>query len=262
MRRPPLTAVLALTLAAGALPAVTACSGRYLDMDEEGARTPAASSAAPGRSTPAAPGTTPALTAAQAQAVLVTEADLGPAWTPTRGAATWRDGMLKTTGAPADCARFLNALYADELLGSPARAVTGLDNTDTGAQLRYQVAAEPRADVDRTLAWLATLPGTCARFTATTGRGVAQDVQVSEAALPVVGDARQGLRVTVTAPPADGAEEPVVLTLDVAVVRQGDDAFTLTNGGLADVPSDATQVAVQLGALRLAEVRKQGRAQV
>jgi hypothetical protein len=54
----------------------------------------------------------------------------------------------------------------------------------------------------------------------------------------------------------------VVLTLDVAVVRQGDDAFTLTNGGLADVPSDATQVAVQLGALRLAEVRKQGRAQV
>ncbi|MEU3843484.1 hypothetical protein AB0E88_26010 [Streptomyces sp. NPDC028635] len=260
MPRPPVPAALALTLAAGTLLTATACSGRYLDMEEAPTGTPTTSSAP--RTAPASPTTTPALTTAQAQAVLVTESDLGPAWTPTRGAATWRDGMLKTTGAPGDCARFLDALYADELLGSPARAVVGLDNTDTGAQMRYQVSAQPPADVDRTLAWLATVPQTCAHFTATTGRGVAQDVQISAASLPPVGDARQGLRVTVTAPPAEGTEDPTVLTLDVAVVRQGPDAFTLTNGGLSDVPSDATQVAVQLGALRLAEVRKQGRAQV
>ncbi|POX56769.1 hypothetical protein C3489_02980 [Streptomyces sp. Ru71] len=257
----PQAALLLVPLALGTLLTATSCSARYLDMDEGGDGTPTAS-ATPTRTAPASTGAAPALTAAQAQAVLVTDADLGPAWVPTRGAATWRDGMLKTTGAPADCARLLDALYADELLGSPARATTGLDNTDTDAQLRYQVTARPRADVDRTLVWLATVPRTCAHFTATTALGVAQDVQVTDTALPVVGDARQGLRVTVTAPPADGAEEPTVLTLDVAVVRQGDDAFTLTNGGLTDVPSDATQVAVQLGALRLAEVRKQGRAQV
>ncbi|MFF9814449.1 hypothetical protein [Streptomyces sp. NPDC014006] len=259
MPRPPLPA--ALTLAAATLLTATACSGRYLDMEEGPTSTPTTASSA-ARSSPASPTTAPALTAAQAQAVLITYTDLGPGWTPTQGAATWRDGMLKTTGAPGDCARFLDALYSDALLGSPARALVGLDNTDTGAQLRYQVSAQPRADVDRTLAWLATVPQRCAHFTATTARGVAQDVQISTASLPPVGDARESLRVTVTAPPAQDTEEPTVLTLDVAAVRQGTDAFTLTNGGLSGVPSDATQAAVQLGALRLAEVRKQGRAQV
>jgi len=220
--------------------------------------TPTIAKSPSAKPSPQAPGV---LSEAQARAALLTVADLGAPWTATRGAATWRDGVLKATSAAPECARFLDALYADELLGAPARAVVGLDDADTDAQLRFQVTAQrPVAEVDRALAWLRTIPQVCARFTATSPENVVQDVMVTEAPLPEVGDVRQGLHVTLTSHNEDG--EPSTLTLDVAAVRVGDDAYTLTNGGLGDVANEATQIAVQLGALRLADVRKQGRVQV
>ncbi|WP_330458913.1 hypothetical protein OIB37_19665 [Streptomyces sp. NBC_00820] len=201
------------------------------------------------------------LTDAQAQAALLTETDLGAPWAATRGAATWRDGLLKATTEAGDCQPLLDALYTDELLGGPSRVAVGLDDADTDAQLRYQIGARRPADVDTTLDWLRTMPAKCARFTATTELGLTEDVQVTDAPLPEVGDVRQGLRVTLAAVSTEGEDE-AFLTLDVAAVRVGEDAFALTNGGLGDVPNDATQAAVQIGALRLADVRRQGRAQV
>ncbi|MGW2742600.1 hypothetical protein [Streptomyces sp. NPDC001450] len=200
------------------------------------------------------------LTDDQARAALITETDLGAPWSATRGAATWRDGLLKATTTAGECQGLLDALYSDELLGAPARVAVGLDDDDTAAQLRYQIAARRPSDVDAALKWLQTMPVQCARFTATTENGLVEDVQVQDAPLPEVGDVRQGLHVTVATTTADN--EDVFLTMDLAAVRVGEDAFALTNAGLGDVPNDATQLAVQIGALRLADVRKQGRAQV
>ncbi|MFE4665446.1 hypothetical protein ACFRI7_05935 [Streptomyces sp. NPDC056716] len=214
---------------------------------------------------PAAPATTPALTDAQAQAALVTDADLGEPWTPTQGAATWRDGFLKATATAPDCHRLLDALYADDLLGSPARAAIGLDDEYDDAQLRYRISTRPPADVDRALAWLKGLPRTCGTFKAVGPRREPVMVTVADAPLPEAGDARQGLRVTLTRG-GEGDEgeggEPVTLTLDVAAVRVGDDALTVTNGGLGEILDDSTWAAVELGAERLTQVRKQGRVQV
>ncbi|MFC9926875.1 hypothetical protein [Streptomyces sp. NPDC127190] len=200
------------------------------------------------------------LTDEQAQAALLTQTDLGAPWTATRGAATWRDALLKATTAAGACQKFLDALYADELLGGPAQAAVGLDDADTDAQLRYAIAARRPSDVDAALAWLSTMPVQCARFTATTQTGITEDVQIGAAALPEVGDARQGLRVSLAAMTRDGQQ--ALLTMDVAAVRVGQDSFTLTNGGLGDIGNDATQAAVQIGALRLADVRRQGHAEV
>lgn len=223
------------------------------------ARGQAASSAA--APSPAAPAARP-LTAAQAQNALVTPADLGPLWAPTQGAATWRDGVLKATTDAADCRRLLDALYTDDLFGTPApvSAVAGLDDSLDQAQLRYQVLALDAGDVRRTLDWMRTLPQKCGRFTAVTQHGAVQSVQVVDAHLPAVGDARQGLRVTLTAQTPDG--EPTVLTLDVAAVRAGEDTIAVTDGGLGDVSPDVTKAAVQTGVRRLADVRTQGGAQV
>ncbi|MEW2623901.1 hypothetical protein [Streptomyces sp. NPDC048106] len=215
---------------------------------------PAQSSRAPARSD----GST--LTDAQAQAALIGQSDLGASWTATRGAATWRDGMLKASTSAGECQKLLDALYSDQLLGGPARVAVGLDDADTGAQLRYQIGARRPSDVDATLKWLRTMPANCARFTATTQQDLQEDVQVTELALPEVGDARQGLHVTVSA--TDSDDQDLRLTLDVATVRIAGDAFAFTNGGLGDVANDTTQAAVQVGALRLADVRRQGRLDV
>ncbi|MFD8820131.1 hypothetical protein ACFV23_53800 [Streptomyces sp. NPDC059627] len=176
--------------------------------------------------------------------------------------ATWRDGLLKAATGQADCQRLLEALYTDELLGAPAgpQAVTSLDDGDDAAQLRYQVDASRSADIDRTLAWLRTLPGTCRQFTAQTTAAGTEAVQVTDAALQGFGDARQGLRVTLTAQPSADAD-PTTLTLDVAVVRVGDDAIVLTAGALGTLPDDTTEQALDIGVQRLAQVREQGRAQ-
>lgn len=243
----------------GALLSASACIGPAAEGAPHAPLTTASSAAATVRGTATA--TPAALTEAQARDALITDTDLGAPWVPTRGAATWRDGLLKAKASSGECQRFLDALYADELLGAPGRAVTGLDDADTEAQLRYQVSGSSATEVDRALAWLRTMPQTCGRFTATTVHDTVLDVQVSDAPLPEAGDVRQGLHVTLTDWSAEGGE-PLVLTLDVAAVRVGMDAFTFTNGGMGDVRNDATQAAVQLGVQRLTAVRKQERAQV
>ncbi|MGW1211598.1 hypothetical protein ACWD5F_18415 [Streptomyces sp. NPDC002499] len=263
MPRPPARVLVASALSAGTLLTASACLSTPPQAHAPLPTIP--SSAPPTSASPSAPAaaTTPGgLTTAQAQAALVTEADLGDPWAPTQGAATWRDALLKATTNAPDCRRLLDALYADDLFGAGAepRAVTGLDDTMDEAQLRYQVLALPPAEVDRTLAWLKSLPQKCARFTAVTERGTVQTVQVTEAALPEVGDTRQGLRVTLTSETPDG--DPTVLTLDVAAARTGDDTIAVTNGGLGEVSPDITNATLEVGAQRLADVRKQGRAQV
>jgi hypothetical protein len=202
------------------------------------------------------------LTEAQAQAALITDADLEEPWGPTRGASTWRDGLLKATTENPDCQRLLDALYTEEVFGTPAgpRATAAFDDADTDAQVRYQVAAHPPADVDRTLAWLKSLPGKCGEFTATTSRGGVQAVQVSDMRLPSVGDARQALRVTLAGETEEG--ELTYLTIDLAAVRVGEEAITLTNAGLGEVYEEVTQQTAELGAQRLTEITKQGRAQI
>ncbi|MDH6703116.1 MULTISPECIES: hypothetical protein [Streptomyces] len=249
-------------LAATALPTTAGCSaGPPAGGPAREGRAHASPAPSARSSAPAAPAAG-ALTDAQAHAALVTPADLGDPWTPTQGAATWRDSMLKATADAPDCRRLLDALYTDDLFDAApgTRAVIGLDDSMDEAQLRYQVLALPRADVDRTLAWLKALPGRCRHFTAKGAGGATHTVEVTEAKLPDVGDARQGLRVTLTGPA--GQDDAQVLTLDVAAVRVGDDTITVTDGGLGDVSADVTGAVAQLGTQRLAEVRKQGRVQI
>ncbi|MFF3328596.1 hypothetical protein ACFYWX_03390 [Streptomyces sp. NPDC002888] len=255
MTRPPArAAVVPSALALTALLTVAACSAA-------GSGTaPAAAPASPAATAPS-PAGAPTLTDAQAQAALITAGDLGEPWTPTQGAATWRDGLLKASADVPECGRLLDALYAEELFGPDARilAVAGLDDDWYQAQLHYQVVTHPPAEVDRTLAWLRTLPRSCGEFRAKAAGGRVQDGTVTEAALPKVGDARQGLRITLT---SETADETTQLTLYVAAVRVGDDTITVTNGGVGEIFDSVTQAAVEIGAQRVAEVRKRGRVQV
>ncbi|MET8943331.1 hypothetical protein ABZX30_07020 [Streptomyces sp. NPDC004542] len=252
-RRPTAAAV----VTAATLLTASACLARA----PEQARDPLAAS---DPTDPNASSPPPGLTETQARAALIGEADLGAPWKPSEGAATWRDGMLKaTTNAAPDCQRLLEALYTEELLGPPSgsRVVAALDDGDDQAQLRYQIAAHPPADVDRVLAWLRTLPGTCGEFQATTTRSGVEAVQVAELALPTVGDARQGLRVTLTGE-TDMAGNTPVLTLEVAAVRVADETIVLTDGALGAVPpQDSTRRALDVGAQRLTQIRDQARAQ-
>ncbi|MFE7275588.1 hypothetical protein [Streptomyces sp. NPDC057623] len=261
MPRPPARAVVAVVLLAGTLLTAPACDsiaglGRPVSA-------PRGSASAASPSASATPAAAPTLTESQARAALVSEADLGEPWVATEGFATWRESMLKasTESADAECGKLLDALYAEELLGPDAttRASVGLDDPADEAQLRYQVVAHRPDAVDRTLAWLGRMPQECGRFTATAGGGE-MAVEVTEAEMPEVGDARQGLRVVLSA--VSEYEDAPVLTLHVAAVRVDDDAIVLTNGGLFDVPADATWAAVELGAHRLTEVHKRGRAEI
>ncbi|WP_241965666.1 hypothetical protein, partial [Streptomyces sp. MH60] len=243
-----------------------------------------AGTAPPAARSPAAlasPGLPPVLTRGQARAALITAADLGETWEPTRGAATWRDELLKATAGRSDCRRLLDVLYTEDLFGADAaiapRAAAALDDADGGAQLHYRVTSYRAADLDRTLAWLGTLPDTCGHFAArAAAHGTTRGVRVTELPLPDAGDARRGLRVTVgdTAPDdgtddrTDDGTDPAadtrggVLTVDLVAVRVGDDAISLTNGTLGEPADDATRTSVEIGTGRLTEARRQGRAQV
>ncbi|MFI6335995.1 hypothetical protein [Streptomyces sp. NPDC050535] len=248
-RRP--SRVLASALTAGVLVSASACSS--VQGVEPTNERPTVSSAAP--SSPAAKATS-SLTVTQARDALLGPAELGERWSATQGGATWRDGLLKGRTDTPDCQRLLDGLYAEDLLGEPkgVGAVVGLDESDTAAQLRYQVAAYGGpAEVDAKMAWLRTLPVKCAEFTSTDVRGGRQTVRVEPAALPGVGDAREGLRMTVSAE-GDLYGETPTLTLDFAAVRVGDRAVTLTNGGLGGAEKDFTAQAVQLGTQRLHDV--------
>ncbi|WP_326753621.1 hypothetical protein OH738_20800 [Streptomyces hirsutus] len=258
-------ALLASVLSVSALLTTAACS--VLGNDTAGPAAPASATASSSAATPAAEQSSsatsePGLSEEQLRAALITETDLGQPWIPTRGVAIWRDGLLKSSTKNADCRRLLDVLYTEELFGTPAgpRAVVALDDAYSGAQLRYQVAAYRPADVDRTLKWLGGLPKKCGEFTATAKKDGVQKVEVDALKLPETGDARQALRVTMTGETPD--HQLTRLTLDVAVVRVGEDTITLTNGGFGDVASELVQVVVEFGVNRLTEIQKQGRVRV
>ncbi|WP_234048340.1 hypothetical protein [Streptomyces liliifuscus] len=251
--------VLALVpaLAAAALLTTAGCSAGDGAGSGAAPKADAAVSASPvaGQAPSPSPSVTvaPTLTEAQVKSALISGKDLGEDWKPTQGGATWRDALLKGRTDIPDCQRLLDGLYAEDLLGEPAgaRAVRGLDDTDDGAQVRYQVGAYDRAALDASLAWLKAVPGKCGQFTAADVRGGELTVQVTATSLPGVGEARENLRVRVY---GESGDAPAVLTLDFAAVRVGDSALSLTNGGLDGVDANSTRQAAQLGTQRLQDV--------
>jgi hypothetical protein len=261
--RPPFPVrFLSSALAAGALLTASACA------DDDGGSQAADASASPVTERSAAalaaksPSVSGSLTEAGARAALVTEGDLEDDWTKVSDAASWRDKLLvgkvdladfltaKTEAA--DCQRLLDGLYGEDLLGKPAgtSALEGFEQDDS--RLLYQVASYDRAALDASLNWLKSLPSTCDEFTATDSAGGKRTVQVTGASVPKEGDARQGLHVTVQGTAADA---PATLTLDIAVVRVGDDAITVTAGGLNGGEDESVEQAVRQGTQRLEDVR-------
>ncbi|MFF6911345.1 hypothetical protein [Streptomyces sp. NPDC012466] len=258
-RRPSrLVRVLSPALAASTLLATAACSD---DGGTDGARVPGvtASQAAAQRQTPSPTAT---LSTDGARTALITEADIEDDWTQVKDteAKSWHDSLLIGTvdvsdfltakAQAADCRRLLDSLFDDDLLGRPSGAseLRGFQQGDS--RLLYQVASYDRTDPQDSLTWMATLPEKCDQFTVTDGKEQ-RTVQVIGISLPKVGDARQGLRVTVRG--STGGDE-ATLTLDVAAVRVGNDAITVTAGGLDGDENDSVQQAVQQGTQRLKDV--------
>jgi hypothetical protein len=267
--------VLASFFAAGTLLTCAACSGGG---DSSGgsaghesasdvaasplaAEPPLASPRTGKSASPSAARSAAVLTRAGARSALITEADLEDGWTQVKGAAGWGDKLvvgrvdvadfLTAKTNVADCQKLLDALYDDTLLGKPsgASALTGFEQNES--RLLYQVAAYDRAKLGTSLNWLKTLPVKCDQFTATDSKGGHRTVQVIEDPVPSVGDARQGLQVTVT---GTSGTQPVTLTLQLAVVRVGTDAITVTSGGLDGTEADTTKAAVQHGTADLKDV--------
>ncbi|MEU3660427.1 hypothetical protein AB0E77_11820 [Streptomyces sp. NPDC032940] len=267
--------LLASALAAGALLTATACSddgggpGAASDTAaEEAAR--AASPAVERDAVRAAPTDSPtasataspsALTESGAKAALITEADVEDDWTQVQDADKWHDSMLvgkvdvsdflTAQADAAQCQQLLDRLYSGDLLGKPsgASALTGFEQGDS--RLLEQVAAYNRTQLDTSLKWMNALPQTCDQFTATDDAGGKRTVQVTEASVPKVGDARAGVHVTVQGT-ADG--DPATLTLDVAAVRVGTNAVAVTGGGLGGAETGSVQQAAQQGTERLETV--------
>ncbi|MFI7390323.1 hypothetical protein [Streptomyces tendae] len=265
--------LVASALAAGALLATAACSGgggseNASDTAAEQAgvarqnaakQTPSGS---PTDSPTGSPSASPAaLTEAGAKAALLTEADLEGGWNQVEDADKWRDRLLvgkvdvadflTAKSSATDCQALLDALYDDGLLGDPSgpSALTGFAQGDS--RLLEQVAGYDRAGLDARMKWLRTLPDTCDEFTATGSGGGERTVQVTEASVPDVGDARTGLRVTVRGN-ADGG--PATLTLDIAAVRVDTSAVTVMGGGLDGGRTDSVEQAVRQGTERLQTV--------
>ena len=267
MNRP--SCLLASALTAGMLLSTAACSDTGGDGSGSGRTDVSASpvSASPVAEEPRAASPSPSavrtLTKDEARTALITNSDLGSQWSESKGVATWHDALLKSTVDPADfitdkanatqCQKLLDGLYTEDLLGEPkgASAVTGFDDSDNDAQMRYEVGAYGKTALDDKLKWLKTLPDTCDEFTAVNGKGDRQTVQVISTDLPDVGDARQGLRVTMN---GELEGDPETLTLDFATVRVGDSALSLTNGGLDGTEHDSTEQAVEAGTKRLQDV--------
>ncbi|MFG3082184.1 hypothetical protein [Streptomyces parvulus] len=257
----------ACALAAGALLTTAACSdgsgGSVAARDAaERAGTASPAGRAPAAQPTGSPSTGPAaLTESGAKAALLTEGDLEGDWNQVQDADKWRDQLLvgevdvsdfltaKTDAS--DCQELLDGLYGEKLLGEPSgpSAVTGFEQGDS--RLLDQVADYDRAGLDDRLEWMASLPQKCDQFTATDSGGEKRTVQVTEASVPDVGDAREGLRVTVQGT-SDGS--PATLSLDVAVVRVGTSALTVTGGGLDGDQGDAVEQGVRQGTDRLKTV--------
>lgn len=110
--RPLLASVVSVTVAL----TVAACSAGGRAADGPAGTAPVTQAQSPAAlPSPTVP---PVLTQGQARAALITEADLGEGWEPTRGAATWRDEVLKATAEEPDCRRLLDVLYTEELFGA------------------------------------------------------------------------------------------------------------------------------------------------
>lgn len=256
------TRALAVSVAAGTLLATAACSGA-----DSSAPASEASQAVTGRAlaaqttSPASPSPAGDLTETGARNALITPADIEGDWTQVANPQDWRDSLLvgdvdvaaflEGRSEAADCRRLVDALYDETLLGRPsgASALTGFQ--EGNSRLLYQVAAYDKADLDESWKWLRSLPDACDQFTLTGGDGGDRTVQVIESSLPDVGDARHGLTVTVK---GTSKGNPVTLGLDVAVVRVGSNAITVTNGGLDGADHDTTSAAVEQGTQRLQEV--------
>ncbi|AZM64144.1 MULTISPECIES: hypothetical protein [unclassified Streptomyces] len=259
--------VLAAALAAGTLLATAACSGA--DDSAPSASEVSATVAERGlaaqttspESTPASPSPGTDLSETGARYALITPADIEGDWTQVDNPQEWRDSLLvgdvdvaaflQGRSDAGDCQGLVDALYDETLLGRPsgASALTGFQEGD--ARLLYQVAAYDQAGLDDSMKWLHSLPDTCDQFTLTGGDDGDRTVQVIDLSLPDSGDDRQGLTVTVKGT-SDG--NPVTLSLDVAAVRIGTSAITVTNGGLDGADHDTTTAAVEQGTQRLQEV--------
>ena len=265
--------LLASALAAGALLTTAACSdgggsesasdtaAEQAGIAERNAarQTPSGSpTTSPTGSPSASPGT---LTESGARAALLTEADLEDDWNQVRDADKWRDRLLvgevdvaaflSAKAEAAECRQLLDGLYRDALLGEPSgpSALTGFEQGDS--RLLEQVAGYDRAGLDDRMKWLDSLPQTCDEFTATDSDGNKRTVQVTEASVPDVGDAREGVHVTVQGS-ADAT--PVTLTLDIAAVRVGTSALTVTGGGLDGGQASSVERGVRQGTERLQTV--------
>ncbi|MET9758959.1 hypothetical protein ABZ016_07875 [Streptomyces sp. NPDC006372] len=260
-RSPRLAGVLSCALVAGALLTTASCSSEDGDRDGSRVSEVTASQVAGERQTPS-PSPTATLTEDGARSALITEADIEDDWTQVKQteAEDWHDNLLIGTvdvsdfltarTDAADCQRLLDALFGDNLLGRPSGVSALRGFTQGDSRLLYQVASYDRTDSQDSLNWMASLPQKCAQFTAT-AKGEQRTVQVIETPLPEVGDAREGLRVTVQGT-AGGTQ--ATLTLDVAAVRVGDDAITVTAGGLDGGEQDSVDQAVKLGTQRLKDV--------
>ncbi|MER6156907.1 hypothetical protein ABT147_15375 [Streptomyces sp. NPDC001868] len=252
MRRP--YRVLARVVALGMLAGATACvaddPGHPRGFPEAAVVDDTASPS------PSAPSSPPALTDARARSALLRQDDLGEAWAGTQGAATWRDGLLKGRTDLPECQELLDAVYTEDILGKPkgGTAVTGFDDFEYGAQLRYQVGAYDKADLDARLGKLRQLVDKCGEFTITGAQGREYGAEVTPVELPDdLGDARQGLRLVVS---GDVEGEDSALTLDLATVRVGDTAALLTHGGLYGIDDTATRDAALAGTHRLQNLLK------
>jgi hypothetical protein len=269
--------LLASALAAGALLTTAACSDgdgsqTASDTAAEQARVAERNAAkqtpsgSPTSSPTGSPSASPsALTEAGAKAALLTEADLEDDWNQVQDADKWRDRLLvgevdvadflTAKANAADCRQLLDGLFRDNLLGEPSgpSALAGFEQGDS--RLLEQVAGYDRAGLDDRLKWMGSLPQKCDRFTATDSRGGERTVQVTEASVPDVGDAREGLHVTVQGTAADS---PATLTLDIAAVRVGTSAVTVTGGGLDGGETDSVERGARLGTERLKTVLEGG----
>ncbi|MGW6907219.1 hypothetical protein [Streptomyces sp. NPDC054940] len=253
-----LARVLSSALAAGALLTTAACSD---DGDKDGARNSGVTASPAARKQPT-PSPTATLTESGAETALITAADIEDDWTQVKDteAENWHDSLLVGTvdvsdfltakADAADCQQLMDSLYDDDLLGKPSGANALRGFTQGNSRLLYQVASYDRSDPQDSLNWMAKLQDECDQFTMTEN-GEERTVQVIETSLPKVGDARQGLRVTVQGT-TDGEE--ATLTLDVAAVRVGNDAITVTAGGLDGDEHDSVEQAVKLGTQRLQDV--------